>query len=98
VKSESANKIPLLRKEFSMPLVPCRACGHQVDTSALACPECGATNPGHKLSRQQRNLIVSLIQFVVVAILLGWGGWYAWNFAAPMIKEILARPQSEQTR
>jgi len=28
-----------------MPLVPCRACEHQVDTSALACPQCGATDP-----------------------------------------------------
>ena len=36
-----------------MPLVPCRACGHQVDTSALACPRCGATDPSRKISRQQ---------------------------------------------
>ena len=81
-----------------MPLVPCRACGHQVDTSALACPECGATDPGHKLSRQQRNIIVSLVQFVIVAVLLGWGGWYAWNTTVPLVKEILARPQAEQTQ
>ncbi|MDR0378812.1 MAG: hypothetical protein LBI62_02510 [Candidatus Accumulibacter sp.] len=81
-----------------MPLVPCRACGHQVDISALACPGCGATNPGHKLSRQQRNLIVSLIQFVIAAILLGWGGWYAWNATVPMVKEILTRPQTESAR
>ena len=80
-----------------MPLVPCRACGHQVDTSALACPECGATDPGHKLSRQQRNIIVSLVQFVIVAVLLGWGGWYVWNATVPLVKEILARPQAEQT-
>jgi hypothetical protein len=81
-----------------MPLVPCRACGHQVDTSAIACPGCGATNPGHKISRQQRNLIVSLVQFAIVAILLGWGGWYVWKTTVPMIKEILARPQAEQTQ
>lgn len=76
-----------------MPLVSCRACDHQVDTSALACPQCGATDPGHKLSRQQRNLIVSLIQFLIVAILLTWGGWYAWKTTVPKIKEILFRPE-----
>ena len=53
-----------------MPLVPCRACGYQVDTSALACPKCGATDPGHKISRQQRNIISISIQAVVIAILL----------------------------
>lgn len=80
-----------------MSLVPCRACGHQVDTSALACPQCGATDPGHKISRQQRNAISSLAQFVLIAVLLAWGGWYAWNTVVPMAKEILARPQAEQT-
>ena len=81
-----------------MPLVPCRACGHQVDTSALACPGCGATNPGRKISRQQRDILVSLVQLVIATVLLGWGGWYVWNTAIPMIKEILIRPQAEQTR
>ncbi|MDR2787024.1 MAG: hypothetical protein LBD06_01445 [Candidatus Accumulibacter sp.] len=81
-----------------MPLVPCRACGHQVDTSALACPGCGATDPGRKISRQQRDIVVSLVQFVIVVILLGWGGWYVWNATVPMIKEILVRPQAEQTQ
>ncbi|MDR3298925.1 MAG: hypothetical protein LBU43_02700 [Candidatus Accumulibacter sp.] len=81
-----------------MPLVPCRACGHQVDTSATACPGCGATNPGHKISRQQRDLIVSLFQFTIVAILLIWGGLYVWRTTVPMIREILARPQVEQTQ
>jgi hypothetical protein len=81
-----------------MPLVPCRACGHQVDTSALACPGCGATNPGHKFSSQQRNLVVSLLQFAIVVILLAWGGWFVWKSTVPLIQEILARPQAEQTR
>mgnify|MGYP006178364251 CR=1 FL=1 len=44
-----------------MPLVPCRACGHTVDTSAEACPGCGATDPGRKMSRQQHDLIVLLM-------------------------------------
>lgn len=79
-----------------MSLVPCRACGYQVDTSALACPKCGATDPGHKLSRQQRNAISSLLQIVLVAALLAWGGWYAWHTVIPMAKEILGRPQAEQ--
>jgi hypothetical protein len=53
-----------------MSLVPCRACGHKVDTSAEACPGCGATNPGRKLSRQKHDLIVLLIQMVLGAALL----------------------------
>ena len=48
-----------------MPLVPCRACGHTVDISAEACPGCGATNPGRKMSRQQHDLIVLLIQLII---------------------------------
>jgi hypothetical protein len=81
-----------------MPLVACRACGHQVDTSALACPGCGATDPGCKISRQRRDLIVSLVQFVIVIVLLGGGGWYAWKVSVPMVKDLLDRPQAEQTR
>jgi hypothetical protein len=81
-----------------MSLVPCRACGHEVDTSALACPQCGATDPGHKLSRQQRNLIVSLIQLLIVVTLLICGGLYVWKTTVPVIKEILGRPQTEQVQ
>ena len=81
-----------------MSLVPCRACAREVDTSALACPQCGATNPGHKFSSQQRNFVVTLAQILIIAILLGWGGWYAWKATVPMIKEILGRPQVEQTQ
>jgi len=79
-----------------MSLVPCRACGHQVDTSARACPECGATNPGHKISLQQRNMISTAVQVVIFAILLAWGGNYAWRTFVPMAKEILGKPQTEQ--
>jgi hypothetical protein len=81
-----------------MPLVPCRACEHPVDTSALACPGCGATNPGHKISSQQRSALISLIQFVIVAILLAWGGWFVWKTGIPMIRDILAPPQAAQTQ
>jgi hypothetical protein len=41
-----------------------------VDTSAEACPGCGATNPGRKMSRQQHDLIVLLIQLVIGAAVL----------------------------
>ena len=81
-----------------MPLVPCRACGHQVDTSALACPECGATDPGHKISRQQRNAISSVLQFVLVAGLLAWGAWYVWHTVVPMARDLLVKPQAEQNQ
>ena len=81
-----------------MPLVPCRACGYQVDTSALACPKCGATDPGHKISRQQRNVISTSVQMVVIAILLIWGGSHLWRTVVPMAKELLGKPQAEQTQ
>lgn len=75
-----------------MSLVACRACGHQVDTSAVACPGCGATNPGRKLSRQQHDLIVLLIQLIVGTALVLGGGTLAWNAVEPYIKQQLAKP------
>lgn len=75
-----------------MPLVPCRACGHQVDTSAEACPGCGATNPARKMSRQQSDLIVLLIQLILGFVLLVGGGTLAWHAVGPIIKSQLAKP------
>ena len=72
-----------------MSLVPCRACGHQVDTSALACPRCGATDPGCKISRQQRNAIYFVVQLVFWSAALGFGGWYAWHTANHMIPDLV---------
>ena len=74
-----------------MPLVPCRACTHQVDTSALACPGCGATDPAKKISRQQRDGITLVIQLVVGLSLLGLGGWYVWNGVIPMVKQHMVK-------
>jgi hypothetical protein len=79
-----------------MSLVPCRACGHQVDTSALACPRCGATDPAKKISRQQRDLRSSVIQLVFWLTVLGWGSWYVVTTAIPMAKQLLVKPQAEQ--
>ena len=75
-----------------MPLVPCRACGHQVDTSAVACPGCGATNPAHKMSKQRSDLIVLLIQLVVGFALLFGVCSYAWKTVGPIIKTQLNKP------
>lgn len=75
-----------------MSLVPCRACGHTVDTSAEACPGCGATNPGRKMSRQQHDLIVLLIQIVIGTALVFWAGNAAWNAVGPIIKQQMAKP------
>jgi hypothetical protein len=75
-----------------MSLVECRACGHQVDTSALACPGCGATDPGKSISRQQRNGRVLIIQWIVGMSLLGMGGWYVGNVVIPMVKQQLVKP------
>lgn len=78
-----------------MSLVPCRACGHQVDTSALACPGCGATNPGRKLSRQQHDLIVLLIQLIIGTALVVGGATLAWHTVGPIIKSQLVKPGAE---
>ena len=81
-----------------MSLVPCRACGHQVDTSALACPRCGATDPGRKISRQQRELRNFIIQAVLWACLLGAGGWYVWTSVIPAAKQFVTKPQIESSQ
>ncbi len=78
-----------------MSLVPCRACEHQVDTSALACPKCGATDPAKKISRQQRNLRNFILQTIIWVAVLGFSGWYVWHVAIPMAKQFLVKPQNE---
>ena len=75
-----------------MPLVPCRACGHTVDTSAEACPGCGATNPGRKMSRQQHDLIVLLIQLIIGTALVVAAGSWVWTTVGPIVKSQLAKP------
>ena len=79
-----------------MPLVPCRSCAHQVDTSALACPGCGATDPARKISRQQRNLrlfIVQLVAWIAFFVLLGW---YVTTTVIPWAKPYIVKQQTEQ--
>ena len=75
-----------------MPLVPCRACCHTVDISAEACPGCGATNPGRKMSRQQHDLIVLLIQLIIGTALVVAAGSWVWNTVGPIVKSQLAKP------
>ena len=79
-----------------MPLVPCRACRHQVDTSALACPRCGATDPAKKISRQQRDLRNFIVQTILWSCLLGFAGWYVWTSLIPTLKQFVNKPQTEQ--
>lgn len=74
-----------------MPLVPCRACGHSVDTSALACPGCGATDPGRKISRQQRELRILAVQLLVGTLVVAAVAWLAWHQLLPMLKAV-AKP------
>ena len=78
-----------------MSLVACRACGHQVDTSALACPKCGATDPAKKTSRQRRDARNSIILAVIWITLLGFAGMYVWNTLIPTVKQYLVKPQNE---
>lgn len=81
-----------------MPLVPCRACKHQVDTSAVSCPRCGATDPARKISRQQREFRNFIVQTCLWVCVLGTAGWYGWNVGIPMLKQILNKPGVEQTQ
>ena len=74
-----------------MSLVSCRACGHTVDTSAQACPACGATDPGRKISRQQRELRVFLIQLAVAVTVAATAGWYVWHEFMPVIKAAIVK-------
>ncbi len=76
-----------------MSLVPCRACQHQVDTSAMACPGCGATDPGRRISRQRRNAITFTIQLIVGISLLVGGGMYLLREFAPPIKAAIVKNQ-----
>jgi len=78
-----------------MSLVACRACGHQVDTSALACPKCGATDPGKKISRQRRDARNFIIQALIWIALLAGSGWYVWNSLIPAVKQYVARPPTD---
>ena len=80
-----------------MSLVPCRACGHQVDTSALACPGCGATDPAKRISRQQRNTIFLVIQLVFWFTLIGYGSWYVWEHYIPVVRQFLTKPVPEHS-
>lgn len=74
-----------------MSLVPCRACEYQVDTSAMACPKCGATDPARKLSRQHRQAITFTLQLLVGIFLLVAGGRYLWIEFAPVIKAAIVK-------
>jgi hypothetical protein len=80
-----------------MSLVPCRACDHEVDTSALACPQCGATDPGKTISRQQRNTRIFVIELIFWLSVFGFGGWYVWTTVIPMAKQLIVKPQNDQT-
>lgn len=74
-----------------MPLVHCRACDHQVDTSALACPRCGATDPGKKISRQQRDTRNFLIQLVIWLIILIYGGLFVSKTVIPYAQSFISK-------
>ena len=78
-----------------MPLVPCRACSREVDTSALACPQCGATDPANRLSRQQRNVRIFFLQLLIWLALIGMSGWYIWHDLIPTIRQFIVKPQAE---
>lgn len=79
-----------------MSLVPCRACGHQVDTSALACPSCGATDPGRSISRQQRDLRLLAVQIVLGLVIFVGVGSVVWKQVAPMVSQLTSKVAAER--
>ena len=74
-----------------MTLVPCRACDHQVDTSALACPGCGATDPGRSISRQQRDLRILAVQIVLGLVIFVGVGSVVWKQVEPMVAQLTSK-------
>lgn len=68
-----------------MALKPCRACKSEVDTSAISCPNCGATRPAHSLSLQTYNLIILSVQVVVGLIILYFIASAVWEKAEPFV-------------
>ena len=81
-----------------MSLLPCRACGHQVDIPALACPRCGATDPARKISRQQRDFRYFILQLLIWISLLGFGSWYVWHSVIPTVRQFINKPPTEQVQ
>ena len=59
----------------------------------MACPGCGATDPGRRISRQRRNAITFTIQLIVGISLLVGGGMYLWREFAPTIKAAIVKNQ-----
>lgn len=57
----------------------------------MACPKCGATDPAHKLSRQQRNAITFTIQLIVGISLLVGGSTWLWREFSPLIKAAIVK-------
>lgn len=79
-----------------MSLVPCRACGHQVDTSALACPGCGATDPGRSISRQQRDLRLLAVQIVLGLVIFVGVGSVVWKKVEPLVAQMTSKVTAGQ--
>lgn len=79
-----------------MSLVSCRACGHQVDTSALACPGCGATDPGRSISRQQRDLRLLAVQIVLGLVIFVGVGSVVWKKVEPMVTQLTSKVTAER--
>lgn len=80
-----------------MSLKPCRACQNEVDTSAISCPNCGATRPAHALSLQTYNLIILAIQIIVGLTILYFIASAVWQKAEPyMMKYGIMQHQQQQ--
>ena len=82
------------RRERRLALPPRHAIAQPVAycEHALPCPGCGATNPGRKMSKQQSDLIVLLIQLILGFALLAGGLTVAWNVVGPILKTQLTKP------
>ncbi len=70
-----------------MSLKQCRACKKEVDTSAISCPNCGATRPAHALSLQTYNLIILAVQIIVGLVVLYFVASAVWEKAEPYINK-----------
>lgn len=70
-----------------MALVPCRECKTMISTSAASCPQCKATDPASKVSRQQKKLRTFIwFRIILPVALITGSSLYFWYWVLPALR------------